>query len=187
MHNKRKKLWIILPVVIITVIVIGPMVSGFELFGNSEKTYEKNITVNITFPTEEFAYYIDAIPPQYISGGEVVVPVIVLVRVESSNGIRKVSISNGTSQSECRKDKEQVYACLNPSLFGKQSIKVTAVDNAGDSVFQLRNYSINLGQLPPPTHNPLPQNYVLSGFQYPIGILAFLIGLLIVKMRVKSN
>ncbi|MFA5268254.1 MAG: carboxypeptidase-like regulatory domain-containing protein [Methanoregula sp.] len=111
--------------------IIVPVVSATEPVGINETANSgKNITLNITIPAEGGVIYNDI-------GGS---PDTIFVDVDSPYGIREVSITNGIDQSLCKKNIDHAYFCKNLADQGKNSIKVTAIDNSGHIAIETRNY-----------------------------------------------
>ncbi len=142
MQQVRRNVFLIL--LLLAMMTIVPMASADE----------KIITLNITFPKEESVIYGDVIGS----------PIYIYTEIESPNGIKEVWITNGINQSSCRAENGHKFFCQNPWKEGRNTIKITAYDNSGNVVSQMRNYSLFIGQQPPPTMTTSHQNTSTPGF-----------------------
>lgn len=134
LHMNRNKTEIIfLLVLMLAAIVIIPLVSADE----------KNIRINITSPEEGDIFYIDVVPA-FVS---------VQGTIDSPQGIRNVSITNGADLAICGSNYGIHFEilCDVPCYSNTDHITVSVIDNVGNSASVTRNFTRYTGPPPPGT------------------------------------
>jgi len=122
-------------VLLFSILVLPSISSGFST--GTGQPDGGNITLNITLPREGDTFYLDVVPAQAPVTGF----------VNGSGNLEAILIRTGEGETDC--GNQTPFTCEVPVLSGTNTITITAFDDQGHSVTEIRNLTIRIGLLPP--------------------------------------